>query len=233
MPRLRPWRASDKGKEGCSPGRLLRSAIANNRQCAIGADNGLGGPAAIDETAENEMKIRIAGALSKDNEVDLLRVELERRVGPGDDLLAVLLFCVRADGEDAHVGEDLLRRHDFDPSSLGGFLVAREADDVDAVIGENESASRRIAVVVGLDRDRALSARQDRGYESAPPPAVTSLSCRIGSPRRKAVRVIEPSASLSASGFADFVIINSETAAFGHVCHAVAPSLTTAPIGRS
>ena len=50
------------------------------------------------------MKIRIAGMLSKDDEVDLIRVELERRVGPRDDLLAILLFDVLADGEDAHVG---------------------------------------------------------------------------------------------------------------------------------
>ena len=91
------------------------------------------------------MKVRIAGMLSKDDEIDLIRIELERRVGPGNDLLAILLFDVLADGEDAHIGEDRLRRHDFDPSGLGGFLVARKTDDVDAVIGENESAGRRIA----------------------------------------------------------------------------------------
>ena len=67
------------------------------------------------------MKIRIAGVLSKDDEIDLIRVELQRRVGSGDDLLAVLLFHVLADGQDAHIGEDRLRRHDFDPSSLGGL----------------------------------------------------------------------------------------------------------------
>ena len=66
-----------------------------------------------------------------------------------------------------------------------------------------------------------------------PVPALTSLSWRIGSPRRNATRVIEPSTSLSASGFADFVIINSDTSAFGHGCQAIAPSLTTVPIGRS
>src|ERR1700733_7424976 len=167
MPRLRVWRTSDKGKEGCSPDRLLRSAVANDRQCAIGADHGLRWPAAIDETAESEMKIRIAGMLSKNDEVDLIRVELERRVGPGDDLLAVLLFYVLANGEHAHIGEDRLRRHNFDSSSLGGFLVAGKTDDVDAVIGENESASRRIAVVIDLDRDCAFSAWQDRRHEPA------------------------------------------------------------------
>ena len=67
------------------------------------------------------------------------------------------------------VGEDRLRRHDFDPSSLGGFVVAREPDDVDAVIGENESTGRRIALVIDLDRDSALSARQDRRHEPARP----------------------------------------------------------------
>ena len=39
--------------------------------------------------------------------------------------------------------------------------------------------------------------------------------------------------SLSASGFADFVIINSETSAFGHGRQTAAPALTTVPIGRS
>src|SRR6202040_4059212 len=46
-------------------------------------------------------------------------------------------------------------------------------------------------------------------------------------------RVIEPSMSFSASGFPDFVIINSETSAFGHGCQAIPPSLTNVPIGRS
>ena len=65
--------------------------------------------------------------------------------------------------------EDRLRRHDLDPSSLGGFLVAGETDDVDAVIRKNESAGGRIAVIVDLDRDRALSGRQDRRHEPALP----------------------------------------------------------------
>src|SRR5579871_4689277 len=118
MPRLRLWRASDKRTERESPGRLLRGAIANDGQRAIGADNRLRRPAAIDEAAENEMQIRICGVLSKDNEVDLIRIELERCVGSGDDLLAVLLFDILANGEHAHIGEDRLRRHDLDPSSL-------------------------------------------------------------------------------------------------------------------
>ena len=66
-----------------------------------------------------------------------------------------------------------------------------------------------------------------------PTPALTSLSCLIGSPRMKATRVIEPLTSSRASGFPDFVIIKSETAAFGQTCQPVAPSLTTVPIGRS
>src|SRR6202453_3738720 len=170
MPRLRLWRTSEKGREESeSPGRLLRGAVANHRQSVIGTDNCLRGAAAVDEAAENEMKIRIAGMLSKDDEIDLIRVELQRGVGSGDDLLAVLLFHALADGQDAHIGEDRLRNHDFDPSRLGRVLVAGKTDDVDPVIRKNESARSRIAVVVDLDRDRPLSGRQDRRHEPARP----------------------------------------------------------------
>ena len=77
------------------------------------------------------MKVRIAGMLSKDDKIDLVRVEFERRVRPRDHLLAILLFDVLTDGEDPHVGQDRLRRHDLDPSGLGGLIVAREADNVE------------------------------------------------------------------------------------------------------
>jgi hypothetical protein len=66
-----------------------------------------------------------------------------------------------------------------------------------------------------------------------PAPALTSLSCRIGSPRMNATRVMAPITSWSASGLADLVIMNSETASFGQACQDVAVSLTTVPIGRS
>jgi hypothetical protein len=62
-----------------------------------------------------------------------------------------------------------LRRHDFDPSILGRFLIAGETDDVDPVIRKNESAGARVAAIVDLDRDRPLSGRQDRRHEPARP----------------------------------------------------------------
>src|ERR1700689_4558490 len=119
MPRRRLWRASEKGREESeSPGRLLRGAVANHRKAFIGTDNCLRGAAAVDEAAENEMKIRIAGMLSKDDEIDLIRVELQRGVGSGDHLLAVLLFHALADGQDAHIGEDRLRNLTSTPRAL-------------------------------------------------------------------------------------------------------------------
>ena len=81
------------------------------------------------------MKVRIAGMLSEDDEIDLVRVEFERRVRPGDHFLAILLFDVLADREDAHIGENRLRRHDLDPSGLGGLIVARETNNIDSIIG--------------------------------------------------------------------------------------------------
>ena len=77
-----------------------------------------------------------------------------------------------------------------------GFLVARETDDVDAVIGENESAGGRIAVVVDLDRDRALSARQDRRHEPACPGLdelvmPDRLAAEESHPRHRAFYVLE------------------------------------------
>ena len=66
-----------------------------------------------------------------------------------------------------------------------------------------------------------------------PAPALTSLSCRIGSPRRKATRVIDPLMSAIGSPLCRFVIMNSEIAAFGHACQLTEPSLTTVPIGMS
>ena len=209
---LRLYRTRDERLERESSGRLLRGAVANDGQCAVGADNRLRWAAAVDKTPENKMKVRIAGMLSKDDEIDLVGVELERRVRPSDHLLAILLFDVLTDGEDTHVGQDRLRCHHLDPPGLGGLIVARKANNVNSIIGQNESASRRVAFVVDLDRDCALSSREIADMKP-PVPALTSLSCRIGSPRRNATRVIDPSTSLSASGFTDFVIMSSETSA--------------------
>src|SRR5271170_1173435 len=168
-PSLGSWRRTGSG----SPSGLLGGAITNDGQAslprAIRVDNGLGRAAAIDQAAEREMKIRIAGLLGKYDQVDLIRIKLERRVGPGDDFLAILLLHVLADRQDPDVGEDCLRRHDFDPAHLRGFLVAGKTDDVDLIVGENESAGRRIAAIVDLDRHGALSGRQDRRHEPAGP----------------------------------------------------------------
>src|SRR5271166_6683359 len=107
--------------------------------------------------------------LSQNNQIDLLRIEFECRVSARDNLFSVLLFYVLSDREDADIGKDWLRRHDFNASSLGGVVVARETDDVDSIVGENESAGRGIAAVVDLDRHCALSARQDGRHEAADP----------------------------------------------------------------
>jgi hypothetical protein len=54
---------------GCSPNGLLQGAIAYERQSAFSSvicvNDGLGWAAAIRETAEDEMKIRISGMLSQ------------------------------------------------------------------------------------------------------------------------------------------------------------------------
>ena len=113
------------------------------------------------------MEKRIAGLLGKDDQVDLIRIEFKRRVGPGDNLLAVLLLHVLADRQHADIGENCLRRHDFDPARLGGVLVAGKTNDVDPIVGENETAGRRIAAVVDLDRHGAFSGWQDRRHEPA------------------------------------------------------------------
>ena len=52
-------------------------------------------------------------------------------------------------------------RQDLDAARLGRLVVAREPDDVDAVVGQDEAAGGGIAAVVDLDRDRAHAARQD------------------------------------------------------------------------
>src|SRR5271168_2639866 len=84
---------------GSSSG-LLRGAVSNDRQAhlprTVGVDDCAGWSAAIDEAAQREMKKRIAGLLGKYDQVDLIRIELKRRVGPGDHLLAVLLLHVLA-----------------------------------------------------------------------------------------------------------------------------------------
>ena len=77
--------------------------------------------------------------LSQYDQINLFRIEFERRVRARDNLFSVLLFYVLTDREHADIGEDLLSRHDFDASSLRGFVVARETDDVDPIVGENES----------------------------------------------------------------------------------------------
>src|SRR5579863_6109307 len=113
-----PSLANRQGKEGGrSPARLLGRAVTDDRQSAGAADHGLRRPAAVGERAENEMKrIRIALMLGEEDEVDLDWIELQGRILAGDHLLAILLFDVLADGEDAHVGEDRLRGHHLDPS---------------------------------------------------------------------------------------------------------------------
>jgi hypothetical protein len=129
--------------------------------------------------------------LSEYDQGDLVRIELERRIGPGNDFPAVLLLDVLADRKDPDVGEDCLSRHHFDPARLGGVLVAGKADDVDPVVRKNKSARRGIAAVVNLDRTARFPL--GRIADMKPPvPALTSLSCRIGSPRMNATRVIEP-----------------------------------------
>src|SRR5271165_7069533 len=110
--------------------------------------------------------------LSQYDQVNLFRIELERRVRARDNLFSVLLFYVLTDREHADIGKDWLRGHDFNSSSLRGFVVARETDDVDPIVGENESAGRGIAAVVDLDRHGALSARQDSRHEAADPSLV-------------------------------------------------------------
>src|SRR5271166_1119033 len=104
---------------GGSPGSLLRGAVADDRQArlprAVRVDNCPGWSPAVDEAAEREMKQRIAGLLGKYDQVDLIRIEFKRRIGPGDDFLAVLLLHVLADRQHPDVGQDCLRRHDLDP----------------------------------------------------------------------------------------------------------------------
>src|SRR5271157_906277 len=107
--------------------------------------------------------------LSQYDQINLFRIEFKRRVSAGDNLFSVLLFYVLADREHADIGKDWLRRHDFDASNLRGFVVTRETHDVDAIVGENESAGRGIAAVIDLDRHGALSARQDSRHEAADP----------------------------------------------------------------
>ena len=66
-----------------------------------------------------------------------------------------------------------------------------------------------------------------------PAPALTSLSRRIGSPRRNASRVSEPLTSSITLGPDDLTIISSEIAALGHICQATEASLIAVPIGMS
>ena len=64
-------------------------------------------------------------------------------------------------------------------------------------------------------------------------PPLTSLSRRMGSPRRKASRVSEPLTSSMALGPDDLAIISSEIAAFGHGCQETEASVIGTPIGMS
>jgi|SRR5271166_217730 len=174
------------------------------------------------------MEIRVARLLGENDQVDLAGVQLQGGVGAGHDFLAVLLLDVLTDRKHPHIGENGLRSENFDPSRLCRVVVARDADDVNAVVGQDEPAGRGISAVVDLDRDRSQMA----DMKPPPSPGLTSLSRRIGSPRISPTRVIEPLTSFIAFASPDLVIINSDSAAFGQDCQATALSLTTIPIGR-
>ncbi len=123
--------------------------------------------AAVGEAPQHEMEVRISAALREDHEIGLIRVELQRRIRAGDDLLAVLLLDVLPDREDPHIRQNGPRVDDFHAARLRRLLVPREIDDVDAVVRKNEAARGRVAAIVDLDRHGAHPARQDGRQEAA------------------------------------------------------------------
>src|SRR4051812_43712210 len=140
--------------------------LAHHRQralSAIGARRVLG-LVGVGEAAQGEREV--ADLLRQRDHLGLGRSELERCGLAGDDLLAVALLDVLPDRKHADVGQDGLRHVHVDAAGAGGFVVAERADDVDAVVRQDEAAGRASAAGVDRHRDGAHAGRQDRRQEA-------------------------------------------------------------------
>ena len=162
------------------------------------------------------MQVGVAGPLGENDQLGLLRIELQRRVAADDDLLAVLLLDVLADRQHLDVGENGLRAEHFDAARLGRLVVAVDLDHVDAVVRQDEAAGVVVAGIVDLDRDRAHARGQDRRHEAA----VAALDQLVAAHRLAAEERVAGQRALDVvhrrCGPDDLTIMSSEIAALGH-----------------
>src|SRR3954447_11264316 len=83
---------------------------------------------------------KLPGSLRKNDQLSLLRIELERRIRADNDRFAILVLHVLADREHANIAEYRLR-HDIAAGRLGGFVVAISAHDVDVIVRQDETTA--------------------------------------------------------------------------------------------